>query len=90
MQRSCISEKTLWFQRLERLERRTVRSTYRHMNEIINLKRARKAKARSEAEAGAAANRIAHGRTKSEKQQTKAEADAVSRHLDAHKRDDNG
>lgn len=57
------------------------------MSEIINLRRARKAKARTEADAEASANRIAHGRSKAEKTTTKAENDAAKRTLDAHKRE---
>ena len=37
------------------------------MAEIVNLNKARKAQARQEAEAQAAANRAKHGRTKAEK-----------------------
>jgi hypothetical protein len=55
--------------------------------DVINLRRARKAKARGAAEAQAQANRIAHGRTKQEKKTTKAENDAATRRLDGHKRD---
>jgi hypothetical protein len=55
---------------------------------VVNLKRVRKAKARAGAEASAEANRIAHGRTKAEKKLTKAEKEAVARKLDGHKRDD--
>lgn len=44
------------------------------MAEIINLRRARKAKARAVAETQAAANRVAFGRTRAEKQ-----ADATAR-----------
>lgn len=58
------------------------------MTEIVNLKRVRKAKGRSEAEAKAEANRIAHGRTKLEKKLTKAEREAAARKLDGHKRND--
>lgn len=58
------------------------------MNEIINLKRVRKAKARAASEAEAAANRAAHGRTKAERTLTKAEREANARKLDGHKRDD--
>ncbi|MBX9745372.1 MAG: DUF4169 family protein [Hyphomonadaceae bacterium] len=58
------------------------------MTEIVNLKRARKAKERAEAEAKAEANRIAHGRTKSEKKLTRAEQEAAQRKLDGHKRND--
>jgi len=58
------------------------------MSEIVNLKRVRKAKARTESEAKASANRITHGRTKVEKQLTKAEQEAALRKLDGHKRND--
>jgi len=37
------------------------------MGEVVNLNRARKARARAEAAAQAAANRVRHGRTKAEK-----------------------
>ena len=37
------------------------------LGEIVNLSKARKAQARKEAEAQAAANRTKHGRTKAEK-----------------------
>lgn len=43
------------------------------MTEIINLRLARKAKARAEAERRAEANRLAFGRTQAEKLATKAE-----------------
>jgi hypothetical protein len=55
--------------------------------DVINLRRARKTKARDVAEAQAQANRITHGRTKIEKKKTKAENDAATRRLDGHKRD---
>jgi len=58
------------------------------MADIVNLKRARKAKARAEAAAQADANRISHGRTKVERKLAKAEADAATKKLDGHKRDD--
>ena len=58
------------------------------MNEIINLRRVRKAKARAASEADAAANRAAHGRTKAERTLSKAEREANARKLDGHKRDD--
>jgi len=57
------------------------------MAEIINLRQARKNKARAEKEARADANRIAFGRTKAEKNLTKAERDLEKSRLDAHKRD---
>jgi hypothetical protein len=58
------------------------------MTEIMNLRRARKAKARATAEAEAEANRIAHGRTKHDRELSKAEREAAARKLDGHKRDD--
>jgi hypothetical protein len=59
------------------------------MNEIINLRRVRKGKARVAAEAEAKANRAAHGRTKAERNLSKAQQEANARKLDGHKRDDN-
>ena len=57
------------------------------MAEIINLRQARKQKARAEKEARADQNRVSFGRTKAEKKQTKAEQDLAQSRLDAHKRD---
>jgi hypothetical protein len=57
------------------------------MGEIINLRRARKAKARAEKEATAAANRAAFGRTKAEKDAAKTAADHAARSLDGAKLD---
>jgi hypothetical protein len=56
------------------------------MAEIVNLRRARKQKARAVAETEAAAKRLVHGRTKAERKMTKAEQEAVDRKLDGHKR----
>jgi len=42
--------------------------------EVVNLNRARKARDRAEAEARAAANRAAHGRTRAEKTRDAEEA----------------
>ena len=58
------------------------------MAEIINLRRARKAKARATAETTAAANRAAFGRTKAEKLALTAEAARRDRDLDGAKLDD--
>ena len=58
------------------------------MADVVNLKRARKAKARNEAESKAQTNRVMFGRTKGEKTQAKLEADAARRKLEGHKRDD--
>ena len=57
------------------------------MDDLINLNRARKAKARAERETEAATNRVKHGRTKAEKQSAKAEADRAARKLDQSKRE---
>ena len=58
------------------------------MGEIINLRQARKAKARTAADANAANNRAKFGRSKSEKTITKSEQEAAARKLDGHKLDD--
>ncbi len=52
------------------------------MAEIINLNRARKARARAEREATADANRLLHGRTKAEKAKGAAERRLTDRRLD--------
>ena len=57
------------------------------MAEIVNLNRARKAKARHEAATVAATNRALFGRTKAEKQAAKAEAERQRRELDGAKRE---
>ena len=57
------------------------------MAEIINLRQARKQKARVEAEKTAEQNRIAFGRTKAERKLTEAERDKAARHIDGHKLD---
>ena len=76
------------FQHSERLGVKRILNYIGLMNDIVNLRRARKAKTRALAEAEAAANRIAHGRTKAEKKLTKAVYDAAQRKIDGHKRDD--
>lgn len=60
------------------------------MAEIINLRQARKQKARAQAEKTAEQNRIAFGRTKAERKLTEAERDKAARHVDGHRigRDD--
>ncbi len=57
------------------------------MGEIINLRRARKAKTRAGHDATAAANRAAFGRTKAEKTAAQAEIDRRNRGLDGNKRE---
>ena len=58
------------------------------MAEIINLRLARKAKARAEADKTAAANRVKHGQTKADKARVKAEADRAERDLESKKLED--
>ena len=58
------------------------------MGEIINLNKARKRKARQDAEAQAAQNRVRYGRTKEQKQLDAAVAEEAQRKLDALKRED--
>ena len=55
------------------------------MAEIVNLRQARKARARTEAEAKAARNRATHGRTKAERQSSAAQSDLDARRLAAHR-----
>ena len=55
--------------------------------DIVNLRRARKVKARAEREKTAADNRAAFGRSKVEKQVTKAERERAARAIDAHRRE---
>lgn len=55
------------------------------MGEIVNLRRVRKAKARTEAACRAEANRITFGRTRAEREATEAEKLIEARRLDAHK-----
>lgn len=55
--------------------------------EIINLRRARRAKARAEREREAAQNRAVHGRRRSERIKAKAERETETRRLDGHRRD---
>ncbi len=58
------------------------------MTEPINLNRARKAKARAEAQSKAAENRVKFGRGKAEKAVSKLEAERARRALDQTKRED--
>lgn len=58
------------------------------MSEIVNLRRARKQRARTEAEASA--NRAKHGRTKAERELSRAEAESAAKKLDDHKREHDG
>lgn len=55
------------------------------MADVINLRAARKAKARAAATAQAERNRAAFGRTKAEKRTAKLEAEALQKALDGAK-----
>ncbi|WP_019515504.1 DUF4169 family protein [Sphingomonas sp. Mn802worker] len=57
------------------------------MGVIVNLRLARKAKARGEAHATAATNRAAFGRTKAEKQRDAAVRNRIDATLDGARRD---
>ncbi|MBA5777779.1 DUF4169 family protein [Stappia sp. F7233] len=54
--------------------------------DIINLRQARKAKARKDSDGRAAENRVRFGRTKAEKQREAAEESIKERLLDGHRR----
>jgi hypothetical protein len=58
------------------------------MADIINLRTARKQKARADREAQAAQNRALFGRTKGERLRQAAEKSLAERHVDAHKKDE--
>lgn len=58
------------------------------MSEIVNLNKARKARAQTEAKATAAANRAKFGRSKGDKAASKLDAARATRTLDGAKRED--
>ncbi len=57
------------------------------MTKPINLRQARKRKARAEKDKQADANRIAHGRSKAVRDLAAARRDTLARTVDGHKRD---
>jgi Domain of unknown function (DUF4169) len=57
------------------------------MAEIVNLRAARKRKAREDADRTAQANRALFGRIKSDKQRERAEKDKARAFVDGHRRD---
>ena len=57
------------------------------MGDVVNLRRARKERARAGKETAAEANRLAFGRTKVERELTAAERDLAARRLEGHRRD---
>ena len=58
------------------------------MADIINLRNARKQKARAEKETQAEQNRILFGRTKAEKLKQATEKAQADKHIEGHKRDE--
>jgi hypothetical protein len=56
------------------------------MPDILSLSKARKAKARADKDATAAANRVKFGRTRAEKAREAAEKSIAQKLADAHKR----
>lgn len=56
--------------------------------EIVNLRRARKAKARADKEREAARNRVEHGRSKAERRLSDAQAEHEARVHEGHRRGD--
>lgn len=58
------------------------------MAEIVNLNKARKARAKAEAEETARNNRIRFGRTRLEKEAARREEEKLSRDLDGKKLDE--
>jgi hypothetical protein len=58
------------------------------MAEILNLNKARKAKAKTDDKTRAAENRAKHGRNKADKALDAARADKLRRDLDGAKRED--
>jgi hypothetical protein len=59
------------------------------MAEIVNLNRARKAKARTEKEKTAQANRVAHGTPKALRKLTKAQENKTEQRLAGHRLEKN-
>ncbi len=57
------------------------------MAEIVNLRQARKQKARTEKERTAEQNRVLHGRTKAEKAAADKSSEKAVRFIDGHKRE---
>lgn len=55
--------------------------------DIVNLRRARKAKTRADRDKQATENRLVHGRSKAEKTAIKSETDTALRRLDDHRRE---
>ena len=70
------------------LEKSTAAGFVPTMAEILNLNRARKAKARADGKAAASVKRAAFGRTKAERDAERARIEAEAKRLDGHRRGD--
>ncbi|THD42350.1 MAG: DUF4169 family protein [Bradyrhizobium sp.] len=57
------------------------------MAEIVNLRRARKRRVREREEASAAANRLAHGISKTARRDAEAERERAERSIEGHRRE---
>lgn len=57
------------------------------MGEIVNLRQARKQKARTEKERLAGENRALHGRTKAERERDRSASDKAGKFLAGHRRE---
>ena len=55
------------------------------MGEVVNLRRARKARARADKERQAEQNRLVHGRPRAEREAEAAARDLAARHLDGNR-----
>jgi len=58
--------------------------------DVVNLRQARKAKARAENDKAAEANRRLHGMTKAERARAEDARDRLSRHVEGHRRETDG
>ena len=58
------------------------------MGEIVNLRRARKDRVRTQADRQAQVNRAAFGRSKSEREASAAQRELTDRRIEGHKRED--
>ena len=62
-----------------------VRNDRGGMGDVVNLRMARKRRARAEKAADAEASRARHGRTGAEKKRDRMRDEALARHLDGHR-----
>ena len=58
------------------------------MGDLVNLNKARKARAKAEAEKTAADNRLKFGMTKAEKKKNEDQKKRLARHVDGHRLDE--